>query len=800
MKYSYNWLKELSGVRSSVEKVVENLTMKSFEVEGLEKVGGNLEGVVVGKILEITKHPNADKLRIAKTDVGKEKLQIVCGAPNIEVGQKVPVALIGTKLPAGFEIKEAEIRGVKSFGMICAEDELGLGDDHSGILVLDPKCKVGASFIKEMGIEDYVLEIKILPDRGHDAQSHVGVAREMAVLENKKLDYDFDGLKLPNKKTKKLAVEIKDKKLCPRYIGAVMENIEIKESPAWIKNRLTSSGIRPINNIVDATNYVMLELGQPMHAFDFDEISRGKAKIIVRKAKKGEKIILLDESVKELDESDLVIANEDKALAIAGIMGGQHSGINERTKTIVLESANFNATSIRKTRTKLNIKTDASDRYEKEIDPNLTEKAMVRLIEIIEHIAGGQLDGIADVYPQKVSSWKIKLDLEYVSRLLGEKVASKKVKEILNLLEIKTSQKGKFIEAQIPTFRIDLKTQEDLIEEIGRVYGYEKIEPQAPLVSISPALPNEGLIFAKDVKNILTSLGFSEIYNYSFYSKRDANLIQLGTIKHLELANPMNPDQELARVSLIPNLLKNVRENLKNFKELYIFEIGKIFWLGRSVLPEEKDFLTGALVLEKNKEEKQDKRNESAFFEVKSSVDSLLAQIGITDQYYDSFEAVSLETPASLWHISRTAAIKISGSEETIGFVGEVSPLVLEQFGIRTRVAMFEFDLEKLQLISEQEREFVPIAKYPAVVRDISLVVGRGVLVDEILMTIQKGGGELVSDVDLFDAIDFADNTSSFAFHIIFSADRTLTGQEIDEAMNTITEKLEKELDVKVRK
>lgn len=800
MKYSFDWLKEISGTKQDVQKVVDDLTMHSFEIEGLEKIGQNLNGVVVGEILEISKHPNADKLQLTKINIGKEVLDIVCGAPNIKVGQKVPVALVGAKLSSGLEIKEAEIRGIKSFGMLCAEDELGLGTDHSGIIVLDPKSKVGSPISKVMEIEDDILEIKVLPDRGHDAQSHVGVAREIAVLENRKFDYDFDGLKLPSKKTKKLSVKIEDKKLCPRYIGAVMENIEIKESPLWMKNRLLSSGIRPINNIVDATNYVMLELGQPLHAFDWDIIKSDSARIIVRKAKKGEKIILLDESVKELDENDLVIANEKEALAVAGIMGGQNSGINEKTKTIVLESANFNATSIRRTRTKLNIKTDASDRFEKDIDPNLAEKAMVRLIEIIEHIAGGELEGISDVYPQKISAWKIKLDSEYANRLLGESVPIEKMVGILRLLDIDAKQKGKFIEAKIPTSRLDLRTQEDLIEEIGRIYGYDKIQPEAPLVPIKPAPVNEGLIFTRSLKSILVSLGFSEVYNYSFYSERDAKMAKLERAKHLELANPLNPDQTLARASLIPNVLKNIKENLKNFKEFHIFEIGHVYHMNGKNLPEEKEMLVGAIVLEKKnaKEEKQDKRHESNFFEAKALVDGLLAQIGITDQYYDNFKS---ETAKSLWHESRSAEIKIEGSEETVGFAGEINPLVLDGFDIQTRVVMFEFDTEKLQKISEGEREYVPIRKHPVVIRDISLVAAGNVRVDDILRTIQSAGGNMVLDADLFDAIDFADNSSSFAFHITLGADeKTLTGKEIDETMEKITTELEKAAGIKVRR
>ncbi|MBU2028332.1 phenylalanine--tRNA ligase subunit beta, partial [Patescibacteria group bacterium] len=484
MKYSYNWLKEISGTKSSPEKISELLMMHSFEVEGSEKLSYDFKNIVVGEILEIKKHPNADKLSLAKVDIGLNKLEIICGALNIQVGQKVPIAMLGAKLPGG-EIKEIEIRGVKSYGMLCAKDELGLGHDHSGILILEDNLKIGTPLKKALNVNDTVLDVDILSNRGHDALSHIGLAREICVLESRKLK---DTLKIPKiKSSQKLKVAIKDQDLCARYLGVVMENITVKESPLWLKSRLLACGFRPINNIVDATNYVMLETGQPLHAFDFNQISsmeipnpksqipnklqnskNQKVNIIVRRAKKGETIKLLDETEKILNQNDLLITNEKEALAIAGIMGGLHSGINEKTQTIVLESANFNATAIRKTRTKLNVKTDASDRFEKDIDPNLAEKAMAHLIEIIQETAGGEVEGLVDVYPKKIKPWKIILDINYVGKLLGETVELKKIKSILESLELRITNyelSKKKITLEIPTFRIDLQTQEDLIEE-----------------------------------------------------------------------------------------------------------------------------------------------------------------------------------------------------------------------------------------------------------------------------------------------------------------------------------------------
>ena len=792
MKYSYNWLKELSKTSNNPEEVIDALMMHSFEVEGVEKIGSIPDDVVVGKILEIEKHPNADRLQIVSVETRHaSSLQVVCGASNIKVNEKVPVALMGAKLPNGIEIKEAEIRGVKSFGMLCAEDELGLGNDHSGIIILEKDAKIGEKVSKVLGLDDTIFEIKVLPDRGHDCLSHVGVAREVAVLSDRKFDYKIKEIKA--KKTNKLTVKIEDKNLCPRYIGAILENVKIQPSPAWMKNRLLSLGVKPINNVVDATNYVMLELGQPLHAFDIKKLANDErigsesVRIVVRRAKEGEEIKLLDETIKKLSSEDLVIANEEKALALAGIMGGEDSGIGNDTTAIVLESANFNATNIRKSRTKLNIKTEASDRYEKGIDPNLCELAMARVIEIIKSY-GANDAGIVDNYPSAVKPWQVKLDLEYANRLLGEEIQSKAAVKILELLGMKVKLSGHWVTCVIPTIRIDLKTQEDLIEEIGRIYGYEKIKSQTPNVSVQAAKVNENREFERRMKNVLIGDGFSEVYNYSFYGVQDAKNSNSKEANHLELENPINPEQALVRASLIPNILKNIKENLKNFNELQIFEIGKVYLSNSDKFPEEKNMLVGALVLEKDKKA-------DTFYQMKGYVEAILEKLGISGYNFESFTSSD-----SVWHPTRCAEIKANG--KNIGYLGEISPLAKSNFDIKKRVAMIEFDLKKLQEISELKKEFVPIRKYPVSTRDISMASEAEIKVDDILKNIKKSGGELVLNVELFDIFDFEEKKEkSFAFRISFGTnERTLRNEEIDEAMKKIAENLEKELKVKVRK
>ncbi|KKU53033.1 MAG: Phenylalanine-tRNA ligase beta subunit, partial [Candidatus Moranbacteria bacterium GW2011_GWE2_47_10] len=575
MKYSYKWLKELSGTKKSAQEIADLLTFHAFEIEGIEKNENDFDKVVVGQILEISAHPNADKLQLTKVNVGKEVLEIVCGARNIKVGDKVPVALVGAKLPNGLEIKEAEIRGAKSFGMLCALDELGMGSDHSGIFILGDDLKVGVSFAEALELDDASIEVDVLANRAHDALSHVGMAREIAAVEKRKLDYDYEVLVLAKKKTKKLKVTISDKSICSRYIGAVLENVKVGDSPQWLRNRLEKSGIRAINNVVDATNFVMLELGQPLHAFDCEKVGK---EIVVRNAKEGEEIKILDGSAKKLNKEDIVIADREKAIALAGVMGGFDSGVTNVTTSIILEAANFDAPSIRRTRSRLALPTDAAIRFEKKIDPSLAEKAMVRVIEILEHISGGELEGVVDEYPKKAKYWSVKLDLDYVGRLLGEDVPVKRSKEILSLLGMKVKGSGKIVTVEIPTFRLDLETQEDLIEEIGRIYGYEKIKAVPPLAPVQSPVINEERFFERKLKNILVAEGFSEVYNYSFYGRKDAGIAELASIKHVELENSLNADQNLMRVSLFPGLLKNVRENLKNFREFSIFEMGRVYW------------------------------------------------------------------------------------------------------------------------------------------------------------------------------------------------------------------------------
>lgn len=795
MKFSYNWLQELTDTKLSPEKLRELITLHAFEVEGLEEVGNNFDGVVVGKILEISKHPNADKLQLTKVDVGDEILDVVCGAKNITKGDMVPVATVGTKLPAspaggpnGLEIREAEIRGEKSRGMLCAKDELGLGEDHGGIFLLEKDARIGTPLAQYLKLKDSILDIDVLPNRAHDCLSYVGMAREIVALEKGKFDYDFDGLRMPKKKSKRIIVTIADGDLCSRYMAVVMENVKVAESPFWMQTKLLASGIRPINNIVDATNYVMLELGQPLHAFDAGEIGGGK--IVVRRAKKGEKIIMLDGSEKILSEENLVIADSQKVMAVAGVMGGEHSGIGANTTSVVLESANFKATSIRRTRTKLGLKTDASDRFEKEIDPNLAEKAMIRLVEVIEHIAEGRMEGVVDIYPKAVKPWKIKLDLAYVDSLLGEKIPAKVSAQILTALGLIVSGKGGKVVVEVPTYRIDLKTQEDLIEEIGRTFGYENIKVVPLVGELKAPVINKERFFERVAKDILAGLGLDEVYNYSFYGEKEITRCGLGEIKHLELENPMNPDQQFMRVSLVPGILKNVNDNLRNYKSFSIYESGRTYRPKGGKLPEEKKAIVMAFVLDQDK-------NSETFFAAKQLVSEFCEKLGMKKIV---FSPDGLERgDAALWHPSRSAAIMAEGKRK-IGNMGEVNPVILAKMKIGKRVVIVEFLLQDLLDNSAKVKEFSPLRKYPTVIRDISMMAGKGVVVEKIIKTIKDEGQELLVDIELFDIFQ-KEEKNSFAFHIeLGSREKTLESAEVDALMEKIISSLEKNLAIGIRK
>lgn len=657
--------------------------------------------------------------------------------------------------------------------------------------------------VKKSG-QDFILDIDVLPNRASDCFSHLGMAREIAAISGLQFRPPSFKLKTSNqnqKTTSLLRVENAHPSFCSRYSARVIKGVKIAPSPKWLKERLKICGLRSINNIVDITNYLMLETGQPLHVFDLGKIA--SQKIIVRFAKTGEEIVTLDKEKYKLDEDILLIADAQGPLALAGIKGGKKAEIGKYTKAIVLESANFEPRTIRRGREKLGLKTEASLRFEHGLDPNLTELAINRAAFLIGKIAGGRLaEGLIDIYPQKVYPKIIKLSLDYLESLLGIKIPPKEIKKIFNSLGIKIiGQEFNQIKVEVPTFRLDLSLAEDLIEEIGRVYGYEKIKAKFPLVSLIPPKRSLEIFWENQVKDILKEAGFSEIYNYSFFGEREARIFGEKEKDLIEVANPLSREYKYLRTSLLPNLIKNLEKNLKyllpflsqkkegglEFKEIKIFELGKIFKNPKKV--EEKKMLSGLLTGQ-------------AFYQAKGVVDLVLKKLGISQVWYDQYQPRPDDSKISIWHLRRSAEIKIN--HQKIGFLGEISPKILEDLKIPIKIVAFDLDFEKLSQLASEEQEYRPISKFPAAVRDLAILVPLQTRVVEVLNKINSAGGPLIRDIDLFDIYEgqeLPEGKKNLAFHIIYQSERkTLSSQEIVKIHNKIVKALEKEPDWEVRK
>jgi len=633
---------------------------------------------------------------------------------------------------------------------------------------------------------DYILDIDIRPNRAGDCFSHLGIAREIALITRSAFQMPVaQDLALANKKAKDfIAVEVRNKKACPRYTACVLTDVQVGLSPKWLRDRLKACGLNSINNVVDIANYVMLETGQPLHAFDSDKIE-GK-KIIVRFAKNREKIVTLDEQKFDLTPNILVIADTKKPVAIAGIKGGKLPEIDKKTKNIVLESANFTSPVIRQGSKELDLKTDASLRFEHGLDPNLTEYAINRASYLVQKIANGKrVPGLVDVYHKKVYPKIIKLDLTYLTSLLGVKVSLKEIKNILKKLNFQLLEvRPRSIKVKVPTLRQDMALPEDLIEEIGRIYGYSKIPVTFPTISLVPAKRNEEIFWEDMVKDILKEAGFTELYNYSFISEAETSTFHYQEKELIELDNPLSQEQKYLRPSLIPNLLKNVQKNQKHFSKIRIFELGKIFNQGV-----EKRQLAGLI-------------SGDEFYQLKGIIDLLLNKLGISDIWYDDWQATPEQSKKSLWHPKKSAEIKI-GKEE-VGFLGEISPRILQSLKISDKVVVFDIDFDRLQKLASEEHEYLPLSKFPSAVRDLAILVPQQTKVVQVLNKINTVGGSLVRDVDLFDIYqgeELPQGKKNLAFHIIYQSDtRTLTSKEVDEIHQKITKALEKTPSWQVRK
>lgn len=804
MLLSLNWLNEFVKIPKGVspEDLASKLTLHTVEVESLINQQEAFSGVVVGKILEVAKHPNADRLRLTKVDIKSEILSIVCGAPNIEVGQLVPVATIGAILPNGLEIKESEIRGEKSSGMLCAEDELGLGKSHEGIMILTANAKIGQHFSKYLKFDDIILEIdnKSLSNRS-DLWGHYGMAREISTFYNLTLKR-YDSFLSPKieEGDEKIDIKIEDKKLCSRYMALKVTNILIEESPAWLKERLVSVGLRPINNIVDITNYVMLELGQPLHAFAADKVN----KIIVRLAKKDEHLETLDGKERELDESMLVIADSNNPLAIAGVIGGVASAVNSETTEIIIEAATFDAVSIRKTSGKLNLRTDASIRFEKTLDPNLAETALRRAHALIKKVckSATPVSKIMDVNNFTLNQGPIKLSFSWINEKIGQEIPALKITEILESLGFEVTVTEDDLSVVIPTWRAakDVSIKEDVLEEIMRIVGYDNINSTVPESALIPPLFLSDQLLERKIKEYLAgSCALLETYNYSFVSESLLKKLDIDFSSHIKLVNPLSDQHTILRQRLIIGLLNNVKTNQYNFEEIRLFEIGQVYFNtpgNNDKKGEDKERLP---YQEKKVSFVLSGKSKSFFSESKAIVESLINEI-FNNTWETEFVLVD-EFPMYS-DIKKSVRIRVNGRD--IGLVSTINKVSANNYGLKNDTVVTEISLAELSSLLAvcPTKKYEAMPKYPAVVRDLAFVVESGMMYNDLRKEIFSFN-ELIVSVVLFDSYQgdrLGDGKKSLAFHVVYqSEDRTLISEEIDTIQTGLLSKLEEKFGAQIR-
>ncbi|APY12229.1 phenylalanine--tRNA ligase subunit beta [Seonamhaeicola sp. S2-3] len=808
MKISYNWLKQFIKIDWSPEKTGELLTDLGLEVEGIEtyqSVKGGLKGVVVGEVLTCTKHPNADKLKITTVNIGAETpLQIVCGAPNVATGQKVPVATIGTTLytPEGesWKIKKGKIRGEESHGMICAEDELGLGQSHDGIMVLDEALEVGTPCADIFDIEnDHVFEIGLTPNRA-DAMSHLGTARDLkAGLLQKDISLELitpsvSAFHVENR-TLKIDVNVINKELAPRYCGLTISGLKVKESPAWLQNRLKAIGLTPINNVVDATNYVLHDLGQPLHAFDAVKIAGNK--IEVKTLEKGTKFVTLDGVERELHEDDLMICDAEKPMCIAGIFGGEYSGVTENTTSIFLESAYFNPVSIRKSAKRHGLNTDASFRFERGIDPNITEYALKRAALLIQELAGGEITSdIVDLYPKKIEDFQVRLSFENAKKLIGEEISKETIKSILTSLEIKVNSVTEAgLGLTVPAYRNDVQREADIIEEVLRVYGYNNIKTTEKLnASISSTSKFDDYRIQNVVGNQLVAQGFYEIMANSLTTPKYVELTNMLKEEHnVSMLNPLSSDLGVMRQSLLFSGLEAVSYNINRKQDnLKLFEFGKTYHQygeNREEFKHLSVFVTG----NRNQERWTHSVQKSDFFFLKGTIASVLERLGLSRYKVSPVKNDVFSEGISLY----------LGKNKLVDF-GLVKKSVLKHFGISQNVLYADFNWDTiLDMAKHNKVKFKDIPKYPAVRRDFALLLDESVSFEDIDKIASQTEKQLLKDVDLFDVYqgkNLPEGKKSYAVSFTLQDEnKTLTDKQIDKIMNKLQANFEKQLGAELR-
>ena len=804
MLLSYNWLKEYVNFEAAPEELAHRLTMAGLEVSSLSCIGEEFEHIRVARIEEISPHPNADKLSLCRVFDGKEFLSIVCGAHNMKAGDTVALAPVGTTLPNGIKIKASNIRGVFSEGMLCSEEELKLEEKSSGIMILSSDLEIGKDLASALMLKDYVLEIDLTPNRA-DCFSMIGIAREVAALYDTCVTLPSVNVVEEEEEVGKfITVALEAPELCPRYTARYVSNVSIKPSPLWMRRRLELAGIRSINNVVDITNYILLEWGQPMHAFDYTLVEHGK--IIVKKAAPGEKFFTLDNKERLLDGDVLMICDSSKSVALGGVMGGLNTEVTEKTATLLLESAYFNSQNISKTSRKLGIKTESSLRFEKGVDPESVVPALNRAAQLIAELANGKVArGVIDACPHPFPKPpQVRVNPQKVNLILGTKIPHATMTNYLERLGIKVEShdQGKIL-VTIPSHRKDLKEEIDLVEELARVHGYDKIPETLPGMNIPEEKGKVSFYHETEVRSLLSNNGFFEVITYSFISPEMIRSLHipeghpLG--RSISISNPLSKDQSVMRTTLLPGLLLTVvtNHNHKNM-DLKIFELGKVFFREeKNLLPQEKLMLSGLVCGLRAEEAWNQQQEETDFYDLKGFLENIFHVLFLKNVNFQ------IDKSIPYFHPGLSSRIVFEG--DLIGAIGEVHPHVLDYLEISKKIFVFEVDFGKIiHYCDKKEKWAKPLPKFPSVSRDSALIVDEGIACQTIVEAIVNARIKYLQDIKVFDLYQgdqIPCGKKSLALRMMFQApDRSLTDEEVNMLFEKILSHLKNKMEIELRK
>lgn len=792
MKVLLTWIKDYIDIDETPQAIADALNMAGIEVEEIIEPGKNLSKIVAGEILTCEPHPNADKLTLCSVSVGNtEPLKIVCGATNMKPGDKVPVALLGAKLPAGFEISKAKIRGVESYGMLCSKSELGLSNDHEGLCILPENATPGEDIVKTLKLDEVIFDVSITPNRG-DTLSHLGIARELSAIFN--LPMHREPLSDDNGDddiNDYIQIEINEPELCPRYGSRIVKNVQLGASPEWMQERLSLAGVKPINNVVDITNYIMLDIGQPMHAFDYDLIE-GK-KIIVRRAEKNEKIKALDESNNSLDSSMLVIADSNKPVAIAGVMGGLHSAVTEKTKNVLLEAAAFNSISVRKTAKKLAMASESSYRFERGTNIDNVPIALNEAVKYLKKYASGNpVKLINDCYPKPIVLKQVRLRTKRLNKMLGINLSTAQIETYLLRLKLEVRRDGEDLITSVPPYRHDIEIEADLIEEVARMYGYNNIPETLPSITSVLKMPDNLQRMVSRLNNHMVSLGFSQIMSYSFIPSNIDESFKDKT--PLRLKNPISEDLSCMRTNLKWNMYDALKRNILNDEyNLKFFEIGKVFHPDSAGFSNEFTRLCIGVSGAFNPSNWQQSSKTADLFMMKGIAESVGKLFNIKLRFNES--------SFTLFHPSEQIEVLIG--KEYAGVTGKIHPRLLDNKKIPKSIYLLELNLDMLANSKGAEPKMQPTGTYPPVKRDLALLVPSKIAHRDIIKVIKNKSSNLLEDCYLFDIYEgknIEQGFRSMAYSLTFrSQDKTLTDEEIQPSIENIVSALNEQLNIRLR-